>query len=425
MQTKHHVLLSLGLAAVFAALPYAHAVTTSRTKLNSPTVSPLLPAPASPCTARILAQALASAPIPMKFQQSSHGHGDSIEMDRVSGSCWVSVNEMVIQSAGKLVKFNTITGEDMPIPGTEDALSGKHWASIVSLSPDGRWLVWAGGVDGHSTWDAVTLDGMEHRQWPRDESIGTPAIAWMQDNRHWVELRVPETQVAAHQWQDHRDNMRARVYSLDAPDIQDFPLQLEVPDPNFQLPPNCGKTSEFLFTTDGHAWLTQDWQFAPSPGTNQPCSRQDVYQLLPGPNTWKLHKTYLYPKADAYYWMFDSPARSPDDNWIVWRNYKPDGKSKWRLMLSRTDGSDMRILYQSDSISGGQVEWSPDSRQIAFTDNGPLGICTINLDQVIANDCTKTNDQQHKLASVFGTSLFPVSYGNLKPHNYPLVAARH
>jgi Tol biopolymer transport system component len=53
-------------------------------------------------------------------------------------------------------------------------------------------------------------------------------------------------------------------------------------------------------------------------------------------------------------------------------------------MLSRTDGSEMQTIYQSDTSSGVQPEWSPDSRQIAFTDNGPLGIVTLKIDEVTA-----------------------------------------
>ncbi len=422
MQTKHRILLLSGLAAVSFAVPYAHAVTMSRVKLKSSSVSPLLSAPALPCAAPLSAEALVSTQQLAKVVTKPPNF--SLNMGEITSSCWSSQDDMICWNGDQLVSFSRTTQQATLIPGTETVVSSKRSVHITSLSPNGRWLVWAGGVDGHSTWDAVSTDGTEHRQWPRAESAGTPAISWMQDNTHWVELSVPETQMAPRQWQYHSDNMRAKVYSLDSPDVQDFPLQLEVPDPGFM--PSSSET-EFIFTSDGHAWLTQNlsacsnWSGCSLIDTY---SREDVYQLLPSPAVWKLRKTYLYPKADQENWMFDSPARSPDDQWIVWRNINTTGKSTWRLMLSRTDGTDMRILYQSDSTSGGAAEWSPDSRQIAF-DNGLLGICTINLDQIAIDNCQKTDDQQRQVASIFGQGPFPVFHSSRKSLNHPLVAAQH
>ncbi len=372
---KYIALSLLGLAA-FLALPHAKAVTTIHVETKA---ASLLNAP---CKAVPLNEALPSTPAVEKFTITSSPC--SIELGQLAGSSWISQDEMVSWDGHELIRFDRATQQATPIQGTESVLSGKHWVSIVSASPDGHWLVWAGGEDGHSTWNAISIDGSKHRQWQRDESITTPAVAWMQDNRHWVELRVPETQIAPKQWQGHSDNMRARVYSLDSPDVQDFPLQLETPDPSFILPCNCGKNSGFLFTADGRAWLTQDWQTCLPGEDGRPNSREDVYELLPSATTWKLHKSFVYPKADQDRWMFDSAVRSPDGNWIAWRNYAPTGKDKLRLMLSRTDGSAMQTIYQSDSQSGIEPEWSPDSRQIAFTDNGPLGIVTLKLDTIIA-----------------------------------------
>ncbi len=423
MQTKRRILLSLGLAAAFSALPYAHAVTTSRAKSGSPAASHLLPVSAAPCTASAFAQASVSAPMPVKFTQLSNGN--AIQMGELAGSCWTSSNEMILFNGHQLAKFHAATGEDVPIPGTEDAVSGKHWASIISLSPDAHWLVWAGGVDSHSTWDAVSTDGTEHRQWPRAESITTPAIAWMQDNEHWVELSVPETKNSGIGWQPHPDNMRVRVFNLNSPEVSDFPLRLEVPDPSFQLQSNCGHyQDEFLFTADGHAWLEGSFSVS---GFESPSISYMFYELLPSETVWKLHKVIVAPEADPEYWMYDAPTRSPDGNWIAWRNYSADPGCKMngnaRLMLSRTDGSEMQPIYQSDNGLSGDIEWSPDSRQIAFNTYGPEKLCTVNLGQIIAGNCTKNNDYQHKVASIFGRGRFPVS--NLKPLNHPLVAAQH
>ena len=423
MQTKYRTLLSLGLAALFSALSYAKAVPTSHARLKSPVVSQRFPTLTAPCAAPIFAQVLESALTPIKFTQSSCGN--SISMGGVTNSCWASSHEMILFNGHQLVKFDTVTGEDVPIAGTEDAVSGKHWVTIISLSPDGHWLVWAGGVDGNSTWNAVSTDGAMHRQWPRAESIRTPTIAWMQDNEHWVELSVPETKINATAWQPYPDNMRARVFSLDSSKVLDFPLRLEVPDPAFYLQPNCGHYGdEFLFTADGHAWLEGGFSVS---GSEALAISYTVYALLPSETVWKLHKVIVTPEADPEHWMYDAPTRSPDGNWVAWRNYSADPGCKMngnaRLMLSRTDGSEMQLIYQSDNGLSGDTEWSPDSRQIAFNTYGSKGICTVNLDQIIAGNCTKNSDYQRKAASIFGRGSFPIS--RLKPLNHPLVAARH
>ena len=389
------------LAVLFAVLPHAKAVTTDRILQAHPGVS------GSPCTMATSAPAQAAYSDLEKFTITSYPY--SLQMGSLAGSCWMSSDAMISWSGGNLAIFDRATQRVTPIPGTETVLSNKHWVSIAALSPDGHWLVWAGGEDGHSTWDAISTDGAEHRQWPRDESIGTPDVAWMQDSRHWVELRNPETRISAMAWQTQPNNMRVKVYSLDTSDTQEFPLRLESPDPIFNLLPNCSKASaEFIFTKDGHAWLSQNWQTC---NNDVLYSRDDVYELLPGADEWTLHKSSIYPKADPDRRMFDFPARSPDGNWIAWCNYAATGKDKPRLMLSRTDGSDMQIIYQSDSTSVIEPEWSPDSRQIAFStnvNNGPFGIVTLDLDKLIslAGNCSP-----NKIAARFKmTGKFPVGH---------------
>ena len=397
-------LLLPSLAALLAVLPYAKAVTTAKH----------LPAPPSaPYAASELGSGLISVAAAEKFVQRPPNF--SLEMGSITGSCWMSQDDMISWNGHELTVFNRKTQQATPMPGAETVVSGKHWVSIAALSPDSRWLVWAGGEDGHSTWEAITTDGAEHKQWPRDEAISTPAIAWMQDNKHWVELCNPETQVNAREWRSQPNNLRARVYSLDMPNIQEFPLHLETPNQAFILPPNCGKTAEFIFTKDGHAWLSQNWQTAPTAQGDGRCSREDIYELLPGSSSWTLHKSFVYPVADQERWMFDSAARSPDGQWIAWRNYAPTGKDKLRLMLSRTNGSEMQMIYQSDTSSGVQPEWSPDSRQIAFTDNGPLGIVTLKISEVTA--AARPCSPSQIASGVKTTGKFPVA------HSQTLVAA--
>jgi|GEM_PF-3383036 len=401
MEAKHYAALSLlGLAALFAALPHAKAVTASRA-----TPAAFLGTVDTPCTSSASSQELVSVVPSAKFVQKPPNF--SLEMGSITSSCWISQDTMISWNGHELTVFNRETQQATPMLGAETVVSGKHWVSIAALSPDSHWLVWAGGEDGHSTWEAMTTDGAEHRRWPRDEAISTPAIAWMQDSKHWVELCNPETKISAKEWRTQPDNLRARVYSLDTLDVQDYPLRLGSPDPNFILPPNCGKTAEFIFTKDGHAWLSQNWQVAPTLQGNGQCSREDVYEILPSSSGWSLRKSFVYPVADSEHWMFDSPARSPDGNWIAWRNYAPNGQDKLRLMLSRTDGSDMQVIYQSETSSGVEPEWSPDSRQIAFTDNGPLGIVTLKLDEAIAKTPPCSSG---KVAGHFkGQGKFPVA----------------
>ena len=405
-----------GLAALLVVIPYTRPASTPNTRpASTPSVQPAAHVQSVPCSDTHLAQFSASASSVEKFTNGPLPF--SLEMSSITGSCWMSQDNMISWNGNHLTVFNRITQQATLIAGTEAAFSGKHWASIVSLSPDSHWLVWASGEDGHSTWEAITTDGTEHRQWPRDESIDTPAVAWMQDSIHWVELRCPETKVDADRWRVDRNNLRARVYSIDTPVVEDQPLRLETPDPAFSLPCICGTLSEFIFTKDGHAWLSEIWQSASTPQGEG--SREDVYELVPGPHIWTLHKSCVYPVSDdSKRWMFDAPRRSPDGNWIAWRNYAPTGKDKPRLMLSRTDGSEMQELYQSDTLSGVEPQWSPDSRQIAFTDNGPLGIVTLKMDQFMSQEPSCSPGKA--VARVLPPGKFPVSHpGTLlagRPH---------
>lgn len=400
MQIRHFLtLLATGATAFFLILPHVKAVTITHSTLILPSASN------APCGEVLSLPSKAAFSDIEKFAIKSYPY--EFQMGQITGSCWLSSDAMIAWDSNKISIFDRATQRVTPIIGTETVVSGKHWVTIASLSPNGHWLVWAGGEDGHSTWEAVTTDGAEHRQWPRDEGIVTPAVAWMQDNTHWVELCDPETHVNERAWQRRPNSMRARVYSLATSDIQDFPLRLDKPDPNFNLPPNCGKTAEFIFTRDGHAWLSQNWQFCCLSDGKKPCSRDDVYELLPGSGVWTLHKSSVYPVADQERWMFDAPTRSPDGNWIVWRNYTPNGRDRGRLMLSRTDGSDMQEI----GFAGDGVEWSPDSHQIAFNDGGPLGIVTLKLDTYFVKANRKAPCSSNQVAGrPKAMGMFPVAY---------------
>lgn len=414
MRTNRLFAFSLpGLAALFVVVPHTRPIT-------APHVQPAASVQSVPCSDAHTAALAASASSVERFTKGPLPF--SLIMTSITGSCWMSEDDMIFWDANQFQVFNRKTQQASPIAGTSTAASGKHWASIVSLSPDSHWLVWASGEDGHSTWEAMTIDGTEHRQWPRDESISTPPIAWMQDSVHWVELRCPETKIDAHHSLLHPDNLRARVYSVTTPGIQDYPLRLETPDRAF-IPPYNGSTNcEFIFTQDGHAWLSENWGSAPTPQTLKMASREDVYELVPGPQVWTLRKSFVYPVADSERWAFDSPRRSPDGNWIAWRNYAPTGKDKLRLMLSRTDGSEMQVIYQSDTISGVEPQWSPDSRQIAFTDNGPLGIITLKIDSLIAQ--AQSCSPGKAVARALPPGKFPVSRpGSLLTGRQHLLAA--
>ncbi len=408
-----------GLAALYVLMPYTKPA-------FSPRVQPAATAASVPCIDAGKAQFLVSVSVIERLKSANCSYLYSTEMDSIAGSCWMSEDDMIFWNANQLQVFSRKTQQAVPIAGTSVDSTGKYLACGASLSPDGRWLVWAGAEDGHATWDAVTTDGTEHRQWPRVESTSIYAVSWMQDSTHWVEICCPKTKLNASLWREHPENMQARVYSTATPRAESYPLYLETPEPEFTPPANHGGMGEFIFTQDGRAWLSRNWQGSPTQQLGGPCSREDVYELVPGHDAWTLHRSYIYPSADRSRYVFDSPKRSPDGNWIAWRNYAPDGRDKLRLMLSRTDGSGMQEIYQSDTNQGVEPQWSPDSRQIAF-DTATMGIITLKIDPVIAQSPSCSPGKA--VARVLPPGKFPVApvsrlLANKPPFSAELYAQR-
>lgn len=80
------------------------------------------------------------------------------------------------------------------------------------------------------------------------------------------------------------------------------------------------------------------------------------------------------PKDGTY---ADFPAFSPDGKQLAFStsSIKPDGTFQYDIRLANADGSDARVLVTPDNPKGmfAHPTWSPDSRQVLFTQSYPSG----------------------------------------------------
>lgn len=170
------------------------------------------------------------------------------------------------------------------------------------------------------------------------------------------------------------------------------------------LPILC-TNAQFTFTQDGRAWVSIFWDTAgPSPQFPFEGPRLDAYELIPGQWTWTLHnKSAVSLGARDEVGSSDECVRSPDDNWLIWRNYASDGKGPMRLVLTRTDGSDAQVIQISpEGQNLGHIHWTPDSQHVAFYQNN--GMYRITLADLEAKADARQLHSQKQIAGRFKTS---------------------
>lgn len=300
---------------------------------------------------------------------------DTYDWNPITRMLWVSSTQFIKLPQGYSLDPNfpvlsvtdTVTGKKTPLDRVNSVIHGASGGAAdgtmirsadgrlkgfpfspyeARLSPDGRWLLWPSSSQGQPIWLAITLDGAERREWSRqsrdDSSNG--GAGWMQDNTHFVEI---SQEIVSGAWVSH-----ASVYSLDTPDVQEFPLDML---PTFQLLifPN----SEVLFTGNGRGWVMAD--------------SGERYEILPGAQGWSLHPSPLLtaislPSGDRA----SDFALSPSGNWLVWLD-NPDGKAKrTQINISRPDGNEARTIFKTgDYLSCGSSfspRWTSDEQGIVF-----------------------------------------------------------
>lgn len=415
MNTKYLLAILLpGLITLFLILPHAKAVTTIGAASAYSKAAPSLPCgPSSVAAPNPATMTAEEFPVHLLDAKRLPGFADATPLTE---SLWLNPNQVVnVQSAtSNLAVFDLDTGKQTPV----DAMNAlyEHQEAYknpfsVRTSPDGRWLLWPSDSNGEPTWEAVSLDGQQHREWPRATDFGTLDVAWMQDSRHWVQLSQFDLKPhLASVTERSSDTLKVRVYDTKTPQVQEYPLVPDAPQPGFLLPTQCPYV-QFTFTQDGRAWLSILWSgCSPTPQFPAAGSRMDAYELVPGQDAWTLKKSYVRLGSYVDVGCCDECVRSPDDNWLIWRNYVVGGKGLMHLVLTRADGSDPQVIQTGDSgQSFAYTHWAADSQHVAFyRDNG---ICQVTLTDLEARTNQAGPCGMSRVASrIKATGAFPVTH---------------
>lgn len=371
----------------------------------------------------------------------------------ILGSHWISSHEMVTLIPGTLhlTYLDINTGRQVPLDVINAWVdhrrqsSNGYGSALTRLSPNGKWLLWPSGDAEKPTWIASTLDGSESREWPRHTSISNPAVAWMQDSTHWVELSMAEDWAADGRTCGLRsDDARVRVYSLEMRDVQEFPLQMAPESVTSEEKVKEIQVnffgSDFSFTTDGHGWVTSAQMGEKMETANgrvkfiQTSPEIDSYQLLPGPEYWTLRATHMalgpanFQKQDVSAGIPDFCYRSPDDRWLLYQHRLPrssTGEGVDELVLCRTNGSEQRAVYRGNPCHS--VEWMPDGRGFSFivpVGNGatPTELYTVSLDQLDGKQPSSKRQQMARRSAPQGP--FPTSPNGVGQMPFKQLASR-
>ena len=290
-------------------------------------------------------------------------------------SLWLSPHQVINSTSGTsgFAIFDGATGRQTPLDQLDAIVSSQESGFNpfeVRLSPDGHWLLTPSGSKAGPTWIALSVDGTDRREWPR--TVNTADTAWMQDGRHWVEIFDARSELPALARATAPLQYKVRVYDTASPNVKEFPLMPDPSDGMFVLPMQCA-FGQFLFTQDGRAWIsTVSEGSGPTPPFPFDGPHLDAYELVPGETNWTLHKSQVRFAADVDIGSCGGCVRSPDGNWLAWRNCASTGKGPRRLVLTRPDGSDPQTVLESpEGENLCYVHWTENSQAIAFyKDNG-------------------------------------------------------
>jgi len=112
----------------------------------------------------------------------------------IAGSMWSSPNTVVCFFPNRqgtpshlIMEVDARTGKRRLLKKltTLFAKADSPWYFDTSVSPNGKWLLWPGGMSG---WKAATLDGSRLIQRPRgSDNLSNLHVAWLPDSSGWVE----------------------------------------------------------------------------------------------------------------------------------------------------------------------------------------------------------------------------------------------
>lgn len=288
---------------------------------------------------------------------------------------WRSAGEVlfvrpgVAESTFRITRLPVGSGKEQPLPALNQRLEGRLRGTrvriaspshpegeeqflppTVSVSPDGKWLLWYGGLQ----WTALSLEGTDELHWRQPSPLQNPA-AWMPDGRHWVELEADA--------REGRDFLR-RVFVHD--------LQNPLADRTIETPA-LQAGSVLGFTPEGRLLVRHPSPLAPAEEAMftevDLSSEQGVlraYTLrLPKPGT--VVETVLSPEGDRLVWVLTEagePARRS-----VWLS-RPGGEG---MALVGTAPETLRPQNLPGADDGLQlVRWLPQGEGLSFVAGGSL-----------------------------------------------------
>lgn len=294
---------------------------------------------------------------------------------------WISSKELVVlhESPRRFSVVNVQTGERRSL----DKLSAR-WAEaeefdpeMLTVSPDGKWLLGFAGTKERPTWLATSLDGAAEREWPRDTvataryiSEQQPMSLWL-DHRRYGEFRKGEPNFV-------------RVRSLDGGEIHTIPVT--VSDYLGDHPGSCialGRTGK------GHHCGYVGY------GKDRFVARMLTLQMDQGAATVS-HRKVVLPTERFPGSFTTSFAVSRDHRRIAWVNYFTDSEAR-AILTSDSNGKGMRVEYQhlykmrdheeGRAIAPGKVNWTPDGRALTFWlgDKAENGLALLELDKSLEN----------------------------------------
>lgn len=297
---------------------------------------------------------------------------------------WVSAHELLILREGprRFVQINVETGKETELPEFSKRWSAQKMfdPDMLTLSPDGKWLLGVGGTNNKATWVAAQVHGDGWREWHRlhrpnapDVIQRNPLIAWM-DGRHWVELnRSGQSYVA-------------RVRTQGSAHVRQLPLTV----PNY-LDDFTSMNFAFPNPTEGRLSGLVGLRGGPTGGNNgdgQFVTR--LIRVLPGRTRWRITQREIAWEQMQYPGFFFRCAPSPRGEPLAWLN-SFSGSNATAILTSDADGKNARILYEHLYRSGDfekglsespweySLEWIPRGDALAFWrgQHGKNGLCLL------------------------------------------------
>ena len=299
---------------------------------------------------------------------------------------WVSPHELLLlrDAPRRFVLLDLRTSRETELPQLSRrwAAQGQFEPDMLTLSPDGKWLLGFGGTGENATWLATEVQGDAWQEWPRATRSDAPflverhpLIAWM-DAARWVELNRSGAAFVA------------RVRRRGSKEIQQLPLQVpgflsDFPSVQFSFPKptegrlggdvgiNAGASGGFHGEGSYVTWLVR---------------------VVPGPANWVLEqREVIWNRAD-YPGRFQRCVPSPDGRRLAWLNYFSRSEAR-AILVSDAEGKDARIVYEHlyplrDSETGRaeapqyrSLEWTPQGDALAFWrgENGRNGLGLLRL----------------------------------------------